>query len=106
MAEEIIGGVPVADTDDKYVTFKRSDALAVSEGFTTFRIEHELPDAVVIRRQDFFASPALATYAAMIAIAAKLSDDDYHKATLLQVADYFERQAQLAADEGHKFPDV
>lgn len=96
----------MTDSDDKYVTFKRSDALAVSEGFTTFRIETELPDAVVIRRQDYFASPAFATYAAMIAIAIKLSVDPEISARLQQVADYFERQAQLAADEGWKFPDV
>ena len=62
---------------------------------------------MVIRRQDFFASPALATYAAMIAMAIKLANyDSAHAQDLLQIADYFERQAALAADEGFKFPTV
>ncbi len=92
--------------DDKYVTFKRDDVIKVAEGYATFPTEAELFDAVVIRRQDFFASPALATYAAMIACAIKLTTDPTVSAQLQQVADYFQRQSEFAADEGFKFPDV
>ena len=65
-----------------------------------------IDDAVVIRRQDYFASPALASYAASIAIAAKLTDDGKRRAQLVEVADYFQRQSELAAEEGWKTPDV
>jgi hypothetical protein len=58
-------------------------------------------DAVVIRRQDLFAAPCLATYANMIALVAKRVEDP----ELLAIADYFEDQARLAAEEGHKYPD-
>ena len=95
------------DSSEKYATFKRDDVIKVAEGYVTFKTSDELPDAVVIRRQDYFASPALATYAAMIAMAVKLANyDSAHAKDLLQIADYFEHQAQLAADEGRKFPDV
>lgn len=115
------GGVPVHDTDDKYVTFKRdefyklvSGSAKLTEGTHDHRVSSMLAgaddiaiaDAVVIRRQDYFASPALATYAAMIGIAVKLSMDPEVTAELMKVADYFERQSHLAADEGWKFPDV
>lgn len=93
-------------SDDKYITFRRGRALKVSDGYVTFHEDDELPDAVVIRRQDFFASPALATYAAMIACAVKLTTDPEVSAQLQQVADYFQRQSEIAADEGFKFPDV
>lgn len=63
-----------------------------------------LKDAVVIRRQDYFAGPALATYASMIALAAKTADAEV-RTSIMKVADYFEDQAQLAAEEGWKFPD-
>jgi len=58
-------------------------------------------DAVVIRRQDLFAAPCLATYANMIALVARRVEDP----ELLAIADYFEGQAQLASEEGHKYPD-
>jgi hypothetical protein len=94
------------DSSEKYATFKRDDVIKVSDGYATFPIGAEIPDAVVIRRQDKFASPALATYAAMIAVAVSLIEDPVQRTNLLQVADYFEHQAQLAADEGRKIPDV
>jgi len=58
-------------------------------------------DGVVIRRQDYFAAPCLATYAHMIALVAMRVEDP----ELLAIADYFEGQAQLASEEGHKYPD-
>jgi hypothetical protein len=92
--------------DDKYATFKREDAIRVAEGFITFKVDVELVDAVVIRRRDMFASPCLATYANMIAMVATHIDDKDQAEELLNIADYFDRQASLAADEGFKLPDV
>lgn len=95
----------MAALNDKYVVCKRSDLIAVTDGYLTFPDTAELPDAVVIRRQDKFASPCLATYASMIALVAQnVSDADQGK-ELMAIADYFEDQAQLAAAEGWKLPD-
>jgi len=96
----------MADTDDKYIVFKREDFETHIYGDPAPPyIEYELQDAVVIRRQDKFASPALATYAACIAMVAMEHPDPQTKAELLAISDYFEDQAKLAADEGFKLPD-
>ena len=91
-------------THDKYATFKREDMIAVTDGYITFPIDAEIIDAVVIRRQDKFASPCLATYASMISLVALNHPDHQVKEELMRVADYFEDQAKLAADEGYKLP--
>jgi hypothetical protein len=97
----------MSNHDDKYVTFKREDFERHIFGQAAARYaDYELTDAVVIRRQDLFASPALATYAACIAITAQTMPVGPTKDALLDVGDYFERQSQLAADEGFKLPDV
>ena len=102
-------------TDDKYVVFKRnefwmtlgrllSDASLQGEQFEMARATVEmvpLADAVVIRRQDLFAGPALAAYAACIAMVAKNTDNK----RLMDVADYFHEQSIAADAEGWKFPD-
>jgi hypothetical protein len=80
------------------------DCAPMTEKILTMADSARVPDAVVIRRQDLLAAPALATYSSMIALAAKTSDNGLQE-RLMKVADYFEDQAQLAADEGHKFPD-
>jgi hypothetical protein len=130
--EQIIA-VKREDHDDKYVVFKREAFLqmmgklalppwrdtrtgqligtdincaVIAEDIKSEVDRHEVHDAVVIRRQDYFASPALASYAASIAIAAKLTEDTERKAELLVVADYFQRMSELAAEEGWKTPDV
>jgi hypothetical protein len=100
--------------NDKYVVL-RKDKLP-DNGYLTVtgedNIEHVVmldavvQDAVVIRRQDLFASPALATYAQMIAMVAKNIDNKEEAKGLLEIADYFEGQARLAADEGYKFPTL
>ena len=96
--------------DDKYVTFRRDqfkDWDFSSDDPHWSQIE--ITDAIVIRRQDYFASPALAGYASAIAIALKVldhPDPEQTKKDLLKVADYFEDQAKLAAEEGWKTPDV
>lgn len=96
----------MTDSDDKYVTFHRDRKLQVSDGYITFHESDEVKDAVVILRRDYFASPALATYSSMIALAMKLTTDPEVTAQLQVVADYFQRQSEIAADEGYKFPDV
>jgi hypothetical protein len=98
---------------DKYITFKRDDwddfvtnstdiAPGAGENFAQLR---SLPDAVVIRRQDLFAGPALHAYSASIAIASKLNSDPELTKSLRNVADYFHEQAVLADAEGWKLPD-
>lgn len=101
------------DTDRKYVTFKREDLdkllsemAAVDPSLALGVLGRiELTDAVVIRRQDYFASPALATYASCIAITTVLMQDAQVKERLRRVGDYFQRQSELAAEEGWKLPD-
>ena len=99
-------------SDEKYVTFKREDIYTFLRTVPAHQQmifdglgERELPDAVVIRRQDLFAAPALDTYASMIAmVAGNISDPDQSK-ELLAIADYFADQARLAHEEGKKLPD-
>jgi hypothetical protein len=99
-------------TEEKYVVFKREEFLDVIRSLPAHQEmahhgfqKYEIPDAVVIRRQDLFASPCLATYASMISLVAKNIDDSYTANELLGISDYFEDQARLAAEEGHKLPD-
>lgn len=92
-------------TDDKYIVFKRTELIEALRG-GAFGPLPEIHDAVVIRRQDLFAAPALATYAACIAIARLTATDEVVRKSLLDVADYFQRQSELAAAEGWKLPDV
>jgi hypothetical protein len=133
MSEEIVQG------DNKYMVFKRSEfyemmgrlALPPYNGQTsTGRKERAgahwdcapiaaniqevaertcVPDAVVIRRQDVFAPPALDAYANAIATAVevmKVSMGFEDQAALLMgVADYFSDQAAKAWQERRKLPD-
>lgn len=107
-----MGTVEPLDSDDKYITFKREEFLektnpsamnmATAEIHRQELLDLALPDAVVIRRQDLFASPALATYSSCISLVAVFNKRD----DLLAIADYFQRQSELAAEEGWKIPDV
>jgi hypothetical protein len=91
--------------EEKYITFKRSvfretltrELIARYEGL-------EIPDAVVIRRQDKFASPCLLTYAAMISMVAENCPEKDIKEQLQAIADYFHHQGVLAGEEGWKLP--
>lgn len=108
------------DSDAKYITFKREDFMQLVGLWSSQHMlgttnvpgllddvdQIEVTDAVVIRRQDYFAAPALAGYADALAIVIKLTDDSKQRNELLRVADYFQRQAELAAEEGWKTPDV
>ncbi len=123
---------PDQPTDDKYTVFKTSElyellgelALPPHIGPDGERVgtdwdcaplsarihqrvqEVRLQDAVVIRRQDTFASPALLTYAAMISMVAKNHPTPPVAAELLAIADYFQRQGELAGEEAWKLPTL
>jgi hypothetical protein len=90
-------------SDDKYITFKRAE-FQEHLSKAPIKLPAEVADAVVIRRQDLFASPCLATYASMISLVASREADPDVRVDLMRVADYFEDQAKLAADEGWKLP--
>lgn len=97
----------LAPDDHKYVVYKTED---LDEWVDKHTIALDVPvvlDAVVIRRQDLFAGPALDAYASSISIAAKLlsASDPVQAAELQKVADYFYEQAQAAHEEGYKIPD-
>lgn len=68
-------------------------------------LSNKVRDAVVIRRQDKFAGPALHTYAAMISVATSLMNLGPATEHLRGVADYFADQASMADGESYKVPD-
>ena len=93
--------------DDKYITFKREEFLSHLTGLTPRLFDAiEVKDAVVIRRQDFFAPGALHSYASGIALVLNMIDDPKQRSQLLAVADYFQRQSEIAGDEAWKWPDL
>jgi hypothetical protein len=87
---------------DKYITFKRDEFFA--EG-TALEIE----DAVVIRRQDIFAPPALDAYANAITCVVEVLTNGTvptgRTLALQDIADYFSDQAAKAWTEQRKLPD-
>ncbi len=68
-----------------------------------------VPDAVVIRRQDAFAPPALDAYANAIQCVIEVLQQDgiptHHDSALREIADYFHDQACKAWDSPRKLPD-
>lgn len=100
--------------DMKYAVFKREDlytvlrklGVSLEEAESIDLANAEIVDAVVIRRQDVFASPCLLTYAAMISMVAKNHPDVAVGQELLVIADYFHGQGVLAGDEGYKLPTL
>lgn len=85
--------------DDKYIVFKREEFFRAVLEDTLPLEQFALKDAVVIRRRDHFAGPALHTYAACIAMVATV------KPELQRIADYFHEQALEADATDGKFPD-
>lgn len=88
-------------SDDKYIVFRNTNS-------EYYHRDAAIEDAVVIRRQDVFAGPALHAYGHSIALVAKLlqANGNGHEAVPLQrIADYFHEQALLADAEGYKVPD-
>lgn len=102
--------------NEKYITFKRADYDAVlirNNNDMPVELKHvllqsEVRDAVVIRLHDVFAGPALHSYAANIALAARLLPPA-EAAGLLDIADYFHECAveadELAHSDHAKLPD-
>lgn len=72
-------------------------------------------DAVVIRRQDLFAGPALNAYSHAIGVALSVMKNVLRSHgieapgaivdELQNSADYFHEQAEVAHEEGYKLPD-
>jgi hypothetical protein len=92
---------------NKYIVFNREQFEKFSELANVDLHEiYEIKDAVVIRRQDYFASPCLLTYASMIAMVAQQHPDDDIKLELQMIADYFHQQGVLAGEEGWKLPTL
>lgn len=113
---------------DKYVVFKKgewdawwevwhgkmTDAIQGHEdpGRMGFKLDElRLEDAVVIRRQDVFAPPALDAYSNTLRTAVealkagKGGYNDKLVAHLTEVADYFHEQASLSWETNRKMPD-
>lgn len=103
--------------DGKYITFKRTEfnafmnnLLAQLPSGDEVRVTGatlEVQDAVVIRRQDVFAPPALDAYANLIEAALQIArdtDSEEHE-QLVNIADYFHQQAAEAWVTQRKLPD-
>lgn len=90
--------------DEKYIVFKRVDNTG---GINIYG--EPLEDAVVIRKQDVFAPPALDAYANSIMVvieALKVTGSEPGLVPRLQkIADYFRAQAEDAYDMQRKLPD-
>lgn len=108
-----------ADTDRKYVTFRRADLLDLVGQWTMQDMSRrqvpkvlnelellEIHDAVVMRLQDSFAGPCLATYASMIGLVAAREADAGVRSELLDIADYFDRMAEQAGHTGNRLPTL
>lgn len=100
--------------DEKYIVFKKEEWDSFRKQFRPTSPPLPVEDAVVIRRQDMFAPPALDAYANAITVAltvlseadggADIYDAEIPK-KLRDVADYFHEQAKLAWDLHRKIPD-
>lgn len=99
--------------DNKYVVVKREEwdaLLRVAPAMVAEHFPEPIPDAVVIRRQDVFAPPALDTYANAIYTAVEIlrMQNGQHAdeaRRLLNIADYFHGQAVTAWQTNRKVPD-
>jgi hypothetical protein len=99
--------------DNKYVVFKRDEFrdwfCTVGDHSHGVNVLKAVEDAVVIRRQDAFAPPALDAYANAITVALELIKEGVTsnpKAVALRdIADYFHQQAALAWSVERKLPD-
>jgi hypothetical protein len=79
----------------------------MDQKYIVYKVTGEpVPDAVVIRRQDVFAPPALDAYANAITVVIEsgcLAIEDRRR--LQGVADYFHDQAAKSWSEQRKLPD-
>lgn len=87
--------------DEKYIVFKRDEfnkcmnalMLEVDSSIPQDITKRQLHDAVVIRKHDVFAGPALHTYAAGITLAASMIEDEHTRRRLNKIAHYFHESA-------------
>lgn len=106
--------------DEKYIVFKRKEfitkmnalRLEVDQSIVSHIQSGAIDDAVVIRRQDVFAPPALDAYANSITIVIevlKKSNPDITTEGLIKglrdAADYFHEQARESWQTVRKLPD-
>ena len=96
--------------DQKYVTFKGDEYrkfLDCCPDYVMSQTPIQIPDAVVIRRQDVFSPPALDAYANSILVALSLVGDtsDPRLVGLKEIADYFHEQAEMAWHTDRRIPD-
>jgi hypothetical protein len=116
--------------DDKYVVFKKEDIDQFYDGmgedgvhcggsagiFITDLVERVVSDAVVIRRQDVFAPPALDAYANLISATVTLmvdqgafipgvDEEPPAVKRLREISEYFHEQAAQSWDTHRKIPD-
>lgn len=101
--------------DSKYIVLRTRDVKWKGETqevpWATVTQSQIVTDAVVIRKKDPFAGPALHAYAASISVTVSLlkqSDDpelQEHARRLLSIADYFHEAANDADLMEHKLPD-
>ncbi len=93
---------------DKYLVFRTEDFTEIWKRRGDGEIPSGLEDAVVIRKSDLFAGPALHTYSSNISLVVKLLKQhglSEEANDLLEVADYFHGCAIDADDMGYKLPD-
>lgn len=102
--------------DDKYIVFKRNVwnkcITEMQDRHGVWPTPQPVEDAVVIRRQDVFAPPALDAYSNSILVALELMNEDNplfaesaRGKRLAEVAAYFHSQAATAWDANRKLPD-
>jgi hypothetical protein len=101
--------------DEKYIVFPRDKFKEMIEpramNFATAEIHRielmglAINDAVVIRRQDLFAGPALHAYSNNMVMAARMISEGEEQKRLLGIADYFHEQAVLSDAEAWHLPD-
>ena len=112
----------IPNADPKYFVFKRSEFFEMMGGFlpkgdvdcapiaqdmVSAAELYRIDDAVVIRRQDIFAPPALDAYANSMRIVLEGMDPgDMRRSNLQKVADYFAGEAAEAwLNHDRKLPD-
>jgi hypothetical protein len=96
----------------KYIVFKQEEFDRWANGLGERDMERMplgLPDAVVIRRQDVFAPPALDAYANAIQVVIETlcngAKPSGRTEQLQAIADYFHDQAAKSWTEQRKLPD-
>jgi hypothetical protein len=96
-------------TGRKEVAGKHWNCAPIAEEIKATAERTCLPDAVVIRRQDVFAPPALDAYANAIQVVVEMSQGSSVNGASLEhlreVADYFHEQACKAWECQRKLPD-